>query len=315
LIELARLGSQLHRKLADVDDPEARTVSLLVRYDTTIIPLELAYAGPAPSRKAKLCAHATRPPGAAAGRCRKASTTVVCPYAFWGMHRTIARTIEGRPQRASVPRPLGPLRLRPVLYAAANLADDDLPEGTPKDAYPSRLLQEALRAALGVDVAKVTNWRKWRTQVRTVRPELLVVLAHTETINGESTLLIGKQSVLSQPEVTASLVTSKGSPGPLVVLLACASGVAGDSFFGALPASFTDSGAAAVVATLSKLKGPDGARAAAAVVSALRDSGTPEGTTLGAALTAARRSLVKAGLLVGLVLVAHGEIDVKLTKE
>ena len=315
LIDLARLGSQLHRKLADVDDATARTVSLLVRYDTAIIPLELAYSGPAPKAKAKLCTHATRPPGAAAGPCSKASSTVVCPYAFWGMHRTIARTIEGRPKRARAPRPLGPLSLRPVLYAAANLADNDLPEGTPKESFPSQLLQQALREAVGVDVARVSSWGKWRTQVRTARPELLVVLAHTEIVDGESTLLIGKTSVLAQPEVTASLVASKGAPGPLVVLLACSSGVAGDAFFGALPASFTDSGAAAVVATLSKLKGPDGARAAAAVVGALRDSGTPEGTTLGSALTAARRSLVKAGLLVGLVLVAHGEIDVKLTKE
>jgi hypothetical protein len=314
LIDLARLGSQLHRKLADVDDPKARTLSLFVRYDTTILPLELAYSAPAPKRTAKLCTHATRPSARMDGPCPKASTSVVCPYAFWGMHRTIARTIEGRPQRVVSPRSLAPLSLRPVLYAAAKRADNDLPAGTPKEHFPSQLLQDALRDALGVEVARVTSWGKWRTQVRTSRPELLVVLAHTETVEGESTLLIGERSILAQPEVTASVVAGKGSPGPLVVLLACASGVAGDALFGALPASFTDSGAAAVVATLSKLKGPDGARAAAAVVSALRDGGTPEGSTLGAALTAARRSLVKAGLLVGLLLVSHGEIDVKLTK-
>ena len=209
---------------------------------------------------------------------------------------------------------MGPLHLRPVLYAAADLADRDLPADTPEVEYPSRVLQAALQDALGAEVTRVKNWRAWRKQVRTDRPELLVALAHTETVNGESTLLIGRESVLAQPDVTTALVADAGSPRPLVLLLACASGVAGDDFFGALPASFVASGAAAVVATLSKLKGPDGARAAAAVVTALHDGGAAEGTTLGAALAAARRSLVAAGLLVGLVLVSHGEIDIELTR-
>lgn len=325
LVELARLGSQLHRKLADIDELGARSVSLMVRYDTPIIPVELAYAGPAPARTAKLCAHATQPPDAADEPCPKASARVVCPQSFWGMHRTIIRTIERptrrgglsargrRPGRDVELAPMGPLHLRPVLYAAADLADGDLPAGTPRDHYPSHLLQAALHESLATEVTRVTNWRAWRKQVRTGRPELLVVLAHTETIDGESTLLIGRQSVLAQPDVTAALVAGEGSPRPLVVLLACASGVAGDDFFGALPASFTASGAAAVVATLSKLKGPDGARAAAAVVAALHGPVTSDGTRLGAALTAARRTLVAAGLLVGLVLVCHGEIDVELT--
>lgn len=315
LIDLARKGSLLHRKLAVLDVPSARTVSVLVRYDTPIIPVELAYAGPAPTQKAKLCRHAARPPAVATAGCSKASTSVVCPYAFWGMHRTIARTIKRRPRRRAVPPELGPLRLRPVLFAAANLADNDLPPGTPEEDRPSQVLQAALAEALGTSVARVTNWRTWRRQVRSTRPELLVVLGHTEVVNGETTLLIGRRSVLAQPDITASFVAPDGGLPPLVVLLSCRSGIAGDAFFGALPASFTDSGAAAVVATLSKLTGPDGARAAAAVVTALRASGSAEGTTLGAALTAARRSLITAGMLVGLVLVAHGEIDVKLVRD
>jgi hypothetical protein len=96
------------------------------------------------------------------------------------------------------------------------------------------------------------------------------------------------------------------------VLLACASAAAGDTF-GGLPAAFTGRGAAAVVATLSKLKGPHGARAAAAVVKALRGSTTDDGVTLGHALRAARRQLVADGVLVGLLLVAHGEIDLLVT--
>ena len=60
-----------------------------------------------------------------------------------------------------------------------------------------------------------------------------------------------------------------------------------------------------MVATLSKLTGPDGAKAAASVVGALRGP-AGAGASLGAALTHARRSLLADGLLIGLVLVAHG---------
>ena len=81
--------------------------------------------------------------------------------------------------------------------------------------------------------------------------------------------------------------------------------------FGGLPAAFAGNGAAAVVATLTKLTGPHGAQAAGAVVQALFD-GASGHDRLGAAMTAARRRLVDDGLLVGLLLVSHGEIDLPL---
>jgi hypothetical protein len=230
------------------------------------------------------------------------------------MYRTIVRTIEGPARRTADTQAPASLRLRPVLYAAAALADDDLPAGTTEAQYPSRLLQDALRDALDTEVARVTNWRSWRTQVRAARPELLVVLAHSEKVDGESTLQIGRQSVLTQLEITPSLVMGPGSPRPLVLLLACASGVPGDAFFGSLPASLTHRGAAAVVATLSLIKGPAGAQAGAALVAELTRSASPEGTTLGTALTHARRELIRTGQLAALVLVAHGEIDLQLVR-
>jgi hypothetical protein len=44
------------------------------------------------------------------------------------------------------------------------------------------------------------------------------------------------------------------------------------------------------------------------VLAALNDAGMAGGS-LGAALAAARRSLVEQGLVLGLILVSHGEID------
>jgi hypothetical protein len=313
LVELARSGVGLHRMLGPIDDPGARTLAMHVPRDWPIVPLELAYAGEAPKTGAKLCRHAADPP--AGGPCTEATRGIVCPYAFWGMYRTVARVVVGRATADPVPVRYGPLRLNPVLYAAAKRADADLPSGTAADATPSALLRTALASATGTDVTRLTSWRAWRKGVRTERPQLLVALAHTETVGGEATLEIGRESTLAQPDIDRSCVVGDDGVAPLVLLMACASGVAGDRLFGALPATFAASGAGAVVATLSKLRGPDGAAAAAAVVSALAAQTTPEGTKLGAALTAARRNLVGAGLLIGLLVVALGEIDVKLTTD
>jgi hypothetical protein len=109
------------------------------------------------------------------------------------------------------------------------------------------------------------------------------------------------------------MLRGETAPSPLVLLIACATAVAG-GLFGALPATLTANGAAAVVATLSKLRGPDGAAAAVQIVSALWESAAGAGgTQLGTALADARRRLLADGNLAGLFLVSHGEIDIQLT--
>ena len=164
----------------------------------------------------------------------------------------------------------------------------------------------------------MTSWRAWRSQVRTSRPELLVVLAHTETVNGESTLLIGSRSI-ARPARRHRIGRRRrrSARARSCVLLACASGVAGDALFGALPAQLRRQRRGRRRRDPQQAEGTRrSTSAAAAVVSALRDGAAAGGhlprrgpdRPLGAAC-------VEAGLLVGLLLVAHGEIDVKLTKE
>jgi hypothetical protein len=196
-----------------------------------------------------------------------------------------------------------------VLYAAARRADNQA--GVRK--RPSDQLEKALRKLAGRGrFTRVTSWRAWRGAVRTKRPQMLVVLGHTEVQQAQTVLEIGKGSFLAQPRVDVAVLAGPEAVAPLVVLLACATATAGDAF-GRLPATFTDKGAAAVVATLTKLKGAHGAAAAVAVVDALGAGLTEEGTSLGEALAAARRSLVGDGLLVGLLLLSHGDVDVRLT--
>ncbi|MGX9788890.1 CHAT domain-containing protein [Mycobacterium sp. MMS18-G62] len=310
LVRLARRGTRFADTLADLGLRKARTISVLVRFNAPVLPFELAYDGPAPDLDAKVCDCGANPPPQPGERCPKSSRKRVCPSAFWGMNRVIARTVKSREAENLEPRPQpGTLSLRPVLYAAANRAD----RGSPPDELPSDQLEETLVQRAGIDHYKrVKNWRDWRVAVRDRSPQLLVVLGHTDKAQAEVTIEIGRKSLLAQPAISARELGTAKMPAPVVLLFACDSAVIGDAF-GALPGTFIDKGAAAVVATLTKFKGQHAADAAAAVVAAMH-SGTPlHGLTLGTALTQARRDLVSRGLLVGLLLVAHGEIDVNLT--
>ena len=307
LVQLARLGAKLKAYLDPLRIDDAGTVSLLVDATTAILPLELAYEAPAPAAGATLCEH--RVGGRMAGRpeaCADAGRQVVCPYAFWGQRRVIARTLRLRRAPAARAAPV-PLDLRPVLYAAVKRADAD----APANRKPSQLLEKALKGIVGASgLARVDDWDDWKAQVRTRNPQLLVLLGHTENVDGETGLEIGKGAWLYDPDIDAGYLRDAASPPPLVVLLACSTGVP-RNVFGGLPAAFAGNGAAAVVATLTKLTGPHGAQAAGAVVQALFD-GASGHDRLGAAMTAARRRLVDDGLLVGLLLVSHGEIDLPL---
>jgi CHAT domain-containing protein len=102
-------------------------------------------------------------------------------------------------------------------------------------------------------------------------------------------------------------------PAPVVLLLGCASTAPGDGFDG-LPGSFIDMGATAVVSTLTSVQGAQAAAAAGAIVSAMH-SNRLSSPTLATALMEARRQLVARGLVVGLLLVAHGELDIPISAQ
>lgn len=304
LVDLARQGSGLRDQLAGLGLDGAGAISLLVQPASRLLPLELVYTGQPPRRTGvKLCDHVDQPPPPGQA-CDRASSRVVCPYAFWALTRTIARTVLVPGDRA-LPAPAR-LDLQPVLYAASDRAD----YGADPAARPTEVLARAVAELFGADqVGRVTSWTAWRREVATRQPELLLLLAHTETDAGEASLQIGRKSFLARPDISAALV----GRAPLVLLVACASAVAGDEF-GTLAGTFTARGAAAVVGLLTKLSGSQGARAAAATLTALLAAGRAEadGRGLGLALAQARRDLVSQGLLVGMMLVAHGEIDVEV---
>jgi hypothetical protein len=308
LIQLARDGRSFRRLLDPLGLDGCKTIEVVVAQSTPIIPFELVYEGPTPSIDARLCRH--RVPPAPGVPCKKAATDRVCPYAFWGSYRTFARTIQyAHSPRSPKRRPLAPLALSPALYAAADRADHD----SRAKVLPTGKVEAELRKLVGADaVRRVDTWPKWRAEVGRVHPQLLVVLGHSDTgPNVEPVIEIGTDSLLAQPDVTSQYLGRARTPAPLVLLLSCSSGVDG-SPFGTMAATFTQEGAAAVVATLTQLTGPQGASAAIALLRELHPTRRTE-TTLGAALTEARRSLLAKKLVLGLLLVSHGEIDIQLT--
>jgi hypothetical protein len=298
LVDLARLGSELHTLLAPLDLDDAMRINVIVNAESRVLPLELVYAGRAPKPGAKLCEHVVTPP-ADGGACTRRSTRTVCPYAFWGLHRSIARTIVSRGDpRGTDPRPFHPTS---VLYAATDIAD----RGVTTDPTPSRSVRD-VAAGLYPAVHQVRSWRAWRKAIKVERPDLLVVLGHTATEAGETKLYIGRRSVLARPDISVDDLRTPESPPPIVLLVACATAALGDAF-GSLPGVMTARGAGAVVGTLSKIVGPQGAVTAAHLLRALRHT-----ETIGDAITEARRSLVADQHPIGLILVSHGETDTRI---
>ena len=304
LITLAGIGTELDTFLAPLDIGDARSINVIINPDTRVLPLELVYAGPPPLANAKLCDHVSNPPPP--GRaCDKASTKRVCPYAFWGLHRSIARTIlwqQGR--RKKEPPWTTTLSASSVLYGATVIADDGASEPLPTDSV--------LTAARSLfqPVTRVKSWTEWRKVVKRDKPNLLVVLGHTMVEGGSTNLYIGKASMLARLRISNSELRANGSHRPLVLLIACATAALGDPF-GSLPGTLTARGAGAVVGTLSKIVGPQGAAATTHLLRALHDVAGQD-ASVGDAVQAARRSLIAERRPIGLVLVSHGEMDTKV---
>jgi hypothetical protein len=312
LISLANIGVELGTSLAPLDLGDARSINVIVNPTTRVLPLELVYAGPAPEKSARLCPHVAKLPPSRrlepppAGQvCTKASSRRVCPYAFWGLHRSIARTIQSAPTRGGKRKPPSPtLSASSVLYAATVIADDGAT--TP---LPSASVFEAAKQAFK-PATRVTSWTAWRRAVKADKPNLLVLLGHMMVEGGETNLYIGKNSAIARARITDALLRADGSPPPLVLLIACATAALGDPF-GSLPGTMTAKGAGAVVGTLSKIIGPHGAAATMHLLRALHDL-TGQDASVGDSVAAARRSLVAERRPIGLILVSHGEMDTKV---
>ena len=301
LITVAGIGAELATFLDPLHIGEG-SINVLVNPLTRVMPLELVYTGPVPDDNAKLCDHVIKPPPLGEA-CTKATTKRVCPYAFWGLHRSIARTIKDRDSKIAQPWS-STIAASSMLYAATIIADDGAVEP-----FPSA---SVFTAAQGLyrPATRVNSWRAWRAAVRDGKPDVLVVLGHTMIEGGKTNLYIGKESVLERKRISAKVLSTDGSRRPLVLLIACSTAALGDAF-GTLPGTLTAKGAGAVVATLSKITGPHGAAATTHLLQALHGLAGRQGS-VGDAVTQARRSLISEKRPIGLMLVSHGELDMRV---
>jgi hypothetical protein len=304
LITLAGIGTELERFLAPLDIGDEPSINVIINADTRVLPLELVYAGPPPLTKAELCDHVSNPP-TPGHSCDKVSRKRVCPYAFWGLHRSIARTIQWNEDRRKTAQPwTSTISASSVLYGATVVADVGASEPLPSASVL------ATAQTLFQSVTRVKSWTEWRRVVKSDKPNLLIVLGHTMVEGGSANLYIGKKSQLARLHISKLELRADDSPRPLVLLIACATAALGDPF-GSLPGALTAKGAGAVVGTLSKIVGPHGAAATMHLLQAVHDlAGTA--ASVGDAVAAARRSLIDEGRPVGLILVSHGEMDTKL---
>jgi hypothetical protein len=302
LITLARIGVQLRRLLRPLDLDDAPSINVTVNDSTPVLPLELAYAGPAPDKdKAHLCDHVANPPPPGEG-CAKASARVVCPYAFWGLHRTISRTVRwGGPPKPPEAPAAGSFE---VLYASTRIADVGAHAPLPGD----QVLTAARKAF--ATVTRVRTWRTWRKEIERRKPRLLVILGHTVVAGTDTSLFIGRNSALAGVDITEPDLRIPPSPRPLVLLIACSSLAIGNAF-GTLPGVLTSEGAGAVVGTLATITGPAGATAAVHLLEAY-DEAARTRASVGDMVAMARRSLLADKRLIGLILVSHGEVDTRV---
>jgi hypothetical protein len=333
LRELAQRGAAFHRLLVKHNGIgkgllDAERIQVIAARPNTFLPLELAYAYPAPQDKAPLCENAKNAlrDGKCTDTCGGRDGSRVCPLGFWGMSRVIERqahrwqpgptasdfrveaedrskyTEATTPERAKIPPPTG------VVFATSDRVDA-------ADTTASATLCTSLEATFGApNVKRVADWTQWVAAVTaSKRPSLLVVVPHHKTSpQNDAILEIGKDSELRALLVSDDHVYGKPPssppPSPIVFLLGCETAnaqVANESFVSV----FRDFDAAIVISTISTVLGRDAAPVAAALAQAIVEQHRQGGGFLGDALVKMRRKMLLDGKAMVLALTAYGDAD------
>jgi hypothetical protein len=228
------------------------------------------------------------------------------PLRFWGFSRMIERCGTSPPiadQAASVPasKPTATstgscsARARAFAYKATPL--------------PSRPPSASLLADLGTlatTVLDAPDWKTWRQHAAS-KPELLVLLAHTDIYRNAPILEIGDLQRLGRQEIIRDISGADGQPQ--LLLLGCsAAGVSED--FQPYPERFRDAGVSIVLAPIAPIRGGDAVPIARSIATLLaRRLASPNPTAFGELLPLIRRQLLREGHLGILSIVGFGDGD------
>jgi hypothetical protein len=173
-----------------------------------------------------------------------------------------------------------------------------------------------LESLIGDGARGVSTWTDWVREVRSGNPALLVLLSHTEKVQGTLALEIGSQDFRMLAQITPSVVKAEPDAAPVVLLLGCDTAVA-DREYQSFAARFRDKGAALVVGTIAAVLGQHAAPVAQALATALHNAATHAGTgaeqaTFGVTMRDIRRALLSEGELMSLCLATFGDADWRL---
>lgn len=327
LVSLARDGGPIHDTLRDLMAEAWGSVASLDRIQVVsasidgYLPLELIYDLPVPNKDAVVCPNAATAlaTGACAecrDRARAEQQGFVCPLGFWALAKVIERQAfdpdDARAIRAEggdfelLAEPREGRRsigaLNRIVYAASSRANDVV-DGTIEATATAlqRWSADAFRQA--------TDWATWTAAIEEIRPDLLVMLPHTEVDDvGEPVIEVGEKQVLHVVEIDAHHVATTTDVTPMVLLLGCATGVS-DYPLLKLPTSFRRRGASIVLTTLTTVLGRHAGPVAQMLVEALHSLPAGDTRPFGEIARDVRRKALADGNLMALVLAAYGDAD------
>jgi hypothetical protein len=307
------------RKLADSEYLQLTSTRI-----DALVPFEFIYDFSCPAKGAKICTRwqtALNGPNVpfadcSVKECRKKAQAMIkcdfiCPLGFWGLSKVIERQIpdhtsESRPQVRLEPAPghetisLGGT----VLIGAHKKADADNSE---KALVLDRLI-EACKTQFGVPGQEVKTWDEWPGLVGSLKPTVMILLSHTEGSGSTVSLEIGGQAIecgeinwhYLKPQDDESIKL-------LVALLGC--DTTGSSMrYGGAVSRFQTEGVTIVIGTIAEVFGQHSVLVAEMLIKRL-NQGSPNGRRVGEVMQSIKREALKAGLLIGLCLVAFGDAD------
>jgi hypothetical protein len=156
-------------------------------------------------------------------------------------------------------------------------------------------------------VLDAPDWKTWRQHAAS-KPELLVLLAHTDIYRNAPILEIGDLQRLGRQEIIRDISGADGQPQLLLLLGCSAAGVSED--FQPYPERFRDAGVSIVLAPIAPIRGGDAVPIARSIATLLaRRLASPNPTAFGELLPLIRRQLLREGHLGILSIVGFGDGD------
>jgi hypothetical protein len=297
----------------------------LVPATNEFLPLEYVYTGPPPKTRAEVCQNmlgalergscdeGLETPAGTAPCPNKDDKEFMCPMHFWGFRNVIERsgTIheapapgQTPPAQICVPSKQTYGKVRGMLFGSSDRAF--LYE---KDPQARKAEREAFVRALGQIsvVSDAIDWDDWCKKAEN-KPNLLLLIVHSEQFQGAPALEIGDKEFLGYQEISEELSGAGGEP-QLLILLGCSAAAVNENFQ-PYPERFRDAGVSIVLAPVATIRGMDAVPIARRITQVLSDCiSKQEPTAFGDLLPQLRRELLRQGHPGVMSIVGFGDGD------